>query len=92
MSRIETLAEFWTAAERLDPEGWAASRKAQAELESLRRDAERYRTLRASLDGPGERVRFSMYLPRVVVPFEDGQTYTRDGLDEAIDAAMKDSK
>jgi hypothetical protein len=85
MSRIETLAEFWTAAERLDPEGWAASRKAQAELESLRRDAARYRKWRTEYcqaSHPGGAGTISEML------IDLADAWTEADVDEAIDAAM----
>ncbi len=46
-TRIETVAEFFAEAERLDPEGFARARAEKAERDALRKDAERYRTLRS---------------------------------------------
>jgi hypothetical protein len=60
----------------------AKAREYRDEADALRKDAERYRKLRAAL-GPG---RFSMMAPRINVPFEPGQTYTPEGLDAALDA------
>lgn len=45
---MNSLTDFWEAAERLDPEGFAKARARDAELEAQRRDAERYRWLRDS--------------------------------------------
>jgi hypothetical protein len=59
-----------------------ALRAERAELEALRKDAERYRKIRAAL-GPG---RHSMWTPQITVPFEPEKTYTPDGLDAALDA------
>jgi hypothetical protein len=52
------------------------------DLAALRKDAERYRKLRAAL-GPG---RHSMMTPRITAPVEPGQTYTPEGLNAALDA------
>ncbi len=42
----EIYKTFMAEAEKLDPEGFAKARAERAELESLRKDAERYRWLR----------------------------------------------
>lgn len=42
----EIYKTFMAEAEKLDPEGFAKSRAERAELEALRKDAERYRWLR----------------------------------------------
>ena len=55
------------------------------QLQRMARDAARYRALRASLVGISH-----TEMPMVVKPFTDGLTYTADGLDAAIDAAMAD--
>ena len=50
MDKITAMAEFLEEAERLDPDGFAkarAERAERAEMETLRKDAERYRWLRA---------------------------------------------
>ena len=41
-----TLEQIWAEAERMDPEGWAKSQAAHAELLALHRDAARYRAIR----------------------------------------------
>lgn len=62
----------------------------RTEIEALRKDAERYRTLRHSLSGePGST---STDMPCICAPMALGITYTPDGLDLAIDAAMRDSQ
>ena len=43
----EIYKTFMAEAEKLDPEGFAKARAERAELEALRKDAERYRWLRA---------------------------------------------
>lgn len=78
----ELYKTFMAEAEKLNPEGFAKAKVERAELEALRKDAERYRKLRAAL-GPG---RFHIMTPRISVPFEPAQTYTQDGLDAALDA------
>lgn len=60
----------------------ANERRLIDELAALRKDAERYRKLRAAL-GPG---RAHSMTPRISVPFEPAQTYTPEGLDAALDA------
>lgn len=42
----EIYKTFMAEAEKLDPEGFAKARAERAELEALRKDAERYRWLR----------------------------------------------
>ena len=46
MDKITTMAEFWEEAERLDPDGFAKARAERAEMETLCKDAERYRRIR----------------------------------------------
>lgn len=48
---IETAAQFFAEAERLDPQGFANARAERAELDAMRKDAERYRKLRALVRG-----------------------------------------
>jgi hypothetical protein len=60
--------------------------KLRVEVEALKKDAERYRTLRHSLSGkPGSS---HTEMPQIHSPFHLEITYTPDGLDAAIDAAM----
>jgi hypothetical protein len=49
--KIETAAQFFAEAERLDPESFAKARAERAELDAQRKDAERYRKLRALVRG-----------------------------------------
>ena len=57
--------------------------QAADELEALRKDAERYRVLRGSLE-PGGKSHTEM--PVLFVPMTNGAvTYTPEGLDEALD-------
>ena len=58
MARIETMAEFWIEAERIDPEGFARARVEESEADDLRNDAWRYRKVRSGqtwsvIDGGG---------------------------------------
>ena len=73
----EIYKTFMAEAEKLDPEGFAKARAERAELEALRKDAERYRKLR---DGA------FVSAPMVVDPFNQDVTYTAEGLDAALDA------
>lgn len=62
----------------------------RAEVEALRKDAERYRALRHSLSGePGST---SADMPCICAPMALGITYTPDWLDLAIDSAMAASQ
>lgn len=62
----------------------------QVEVEQLRKDAERYRALRRSLGGaPGCA---SADMPLVHVPLRTDLTYSPEGLDRAIDAAMRNEQ
>ena len=51
MDKITTMAEFWEEAERLDPDGFAKARAERAEMETLCKDAERYRVIRQDHEG-----------------------------------------
>lgn len=62
----------------------------RAEVEALRKDAERYRAIRYSLSGlPGCS---HTAMPAISVPMCYGLTYTPDGLDDAVDHAMEASQ
>ena len=82
--KLETLEQFWDAAERLDPAGWAKSKAAQVELAALRKDAERYRWLR------DRAVREAGPVPYCVIGTCPSDAVPEEGaaLDAAIDAAM----
>ena len=75
MIRFSTMAEFWAKAERIDP----------AELDALRKDAERYRAIRDGKCGDWGLCEW--------VEVGDEWGYFRDAraphiVDTAIDAAM----
>ncbi len=61
-----------------------------AERAELKRDAERYRALRHSLSGQKQCSNTEM--PCISDPISPFITYTPDGLDAAIDAAMQAAK
>lgn len=65
----------------------AVIRALLAERAELKRDAERYRALRHSLSGQKQCSNTEM--PCISDPISPFITYTPDGLDAAIDAAMK---
>ena len=44
---VTSYEQFMAEAERIDPEGFAKARAERAEIDALRKDAERYRWLRA---------------------------------------------
>ena len=62
MGKNSNFEEFMREAEKLDPEGFAKARADRAELDSLRKDAERYRKLRRGqhwsvINGIGDELR-----------------------------------
>jgi len=90
--KLESLHEFWPEAEKLDPEGFARARRERAELEALRKDAERLDWMAVKVGEKssvvlmpcGESLRFVQ-----VRHFGDCENYpTVEGLRAAIDAAM----
>ena len=68
----EIYKTFMAEAERLDPEGFAKARAERAELEALRKDAERYRKLRAG--------QYSYWTARSIL------NDSPHGIDRAVDA------
>lgn len=83
--RVEPI-EDWQAATDASQ---AEVARLRAEVERLRKDAARYRRLRESLH-PHNMSHTKM--PRVSDPFNSARTYTSDGLDAAIDAALASPK
>ena len=80
---IQTLAEFWDAAERIDPQGFARSRAEQTELETLRKDAARYAFLRSDFSPMGLDANANHSWA-----YRRNFTLRGPNLDAAIDAAM----
>lgn len=78
----EIFKTFMAEAEKMDPKGFAKARGERAEMDALRKDAERYRWLRDAHPAT-ESV--------IAVDWRDPRKAMRHGdLDAAIDAAMKD--
>ena len=78
----EIFKTFMAEAEKMDPKGFAKPRGERAEMDALRKDAERYRWLRDAHPAT-ESV--------IAVDWRDPRKAMRHGdLDAAIDAAMKD--